>query len=167
MLDVGTNEQLKKGLPTLWIIWGAMVFSLVLYLVVADYVAKEIPLPKLEPDLRELLRTVMIALSLVELLIAVWLRKRLLAGKYSPRTTSPRSAANHLTPLVAGYLSGMMICLALCESVGIYGFVLFLLGEPPATLYGFVGVAILGMFLFRPRLADLENLALRKGAESH
>jgi len=164
MLDTATNEQLRKGAPTLWFIWWAMAVSLVLYLVVAEYVVKEIPLPELAPDILELLRTVLGLVSLIELLIAVWLRKRMLAGNFSPRTAPSRSAT-HLHPLVARYLSTMVIGLALCESVGIYGFVLVLLGEPMATLYSFVGVAVLGMFLFRPRLDDLEMLALRQSAD--
>ncbi len=37
------------------------------------------------------------------------------------------------------------------KSIGILGFVLFILGHDPATLYQFIGVSDFAMFLYRPR----------------
>ena len=56
-------------------------------------------------------------------------------------------------------MSRVVVWLALSESVGVYGFVLFLLGGGFGTLYIFVALAALGMLYHRPRLHELERFA--------
>ncbi len=54
----------------------------------------------------------------------------------------------------------MVVSLALSESIGIYGFVLFLLGDGFRTLYIFIGISALAMFFYRPKREELEALAI-------
>lgn len=56
----------------------------------------------------------------------------------------------------------MVVSLALSESIGIYGFVLFLLGDSFGTLHIFVGISALAMFFYRPKREELETLAMRE-----
>ena len=52
----------------------------------------------------------------------------------------------------------LVLCLALCESIGIYGLVLFFLGDTFQTLYTFVVISAAGMFYYRPKREELETL---------
>ncbi|MBU2499127.1 MAG: hypothetical protein KKE57_09510 [Proteobacteria bacterium] len=54
----------------------------------------------------------------------------------------------------------MMISLALSESIGIYGLVLFFLGDSLRTLYTFIGISALAIIYHRPKREELETLAL-------
>jgi len=54
----------------------------------------------------------------------------------------------------------MIVSLALSESIGIYGLVLFLLGDSFQTLYIFISISALAMFFYRPKREDLETLAI-------
>jgi hypothetical protein len=52
----------------------------------------------------------------------------------------------------------VIISLALCESVGIYGLVLFFLGKNTMDLYLLLGVSAAAMIYYRPRKDELLNL---------
>jgi len=53
----------------------------------------------------------------------------------------------------------MVISLALSESIGIYGLVLFLLGKNTMDLYLFILVSAGAMIMYRPRKDELLSLA--------
>jgi len=46
----------------------------------------------------------------------------------------------------------------LIESVGIFGFVMFILGDNFNTLYIFSGLSALGMFLYRPQMDEYARI---------
>ncbi len=54
----------------------------------------------------------------------------------------------------------MLLSLALSESIGIYGLVLFFLGDSFQTLYIFIGISALGMFHYRPKREEIEKFAV-------
>ena len=58
------------------------------------------------------------------------------------------------------YTAVVVISLALVESIGIYGFVLFGLGGGLKTLYTFIGISALAMIFYRPKREELEKLAM-------
>jgi hypothetical protein len=60
----------------------------------------------------------------------------------------------------------MVVSLALSESIGIYGLVLFFLGESFRTLYIFLGISALAIFLYRPKREELEALTMRDSVSS-
>lgn len=49
------------------------------------------------------------------------------------------------------YLVTIMVSMSLIQSVGIMGFVMFILGDDFNTLYIFIGMSALGLFLYRPK----------------
>ena len=54
-------------------------------------------------------------------------------------------------------LAGLILGLALAESIGIAGFLLFQVGDDLNTLYIFVGLSALAMILHRPKLDFVEE----------
>ena len=63
-------------------------------------------------------------------------------------------------PVIGKYTSAMLLSLALSESIGIYGLVLFFLGDSFQTLYIFIGISALGMFNYRPKREEIEKFAV-------
>jgi hypothetical protein len=60
----------------------------------------------------------------------------------------------------AKYTVAMLVSLALSESIGIFGFLLFLFGDNFQVLYTFIAVSALAMFFYRPKREELETLAI-------
>jgi hypothetical protein len=56
------------------------------------------------------------------------------------------------------YLITVIVSQAMIESVGILGFLMFILGDGFNTLYIFSGLAILGFFLHRPKQTEYESI---------
>ncbi len=77
----------------------------------------------------------------------------------------PLLISNQASP-IARYATAMVVSLALSESIGIYGFVLFLLGDNFRTLHIFVGISALAKFFYRPKREELETLAMRESGSA-
>ena len=60
----------------------------------------------------------------------------------------------------AKYSTALIVSLGLSESIGIYGFVLFLLGDDLQTLYIFIGISALAIYVHRPKREEIETLAI-------
>jgi hypothetical protein len=56
------------------------------------------------------------------------------------------------------YLVSVIISLALSESIGIYGLVLALLGDSLNSLWILTFLAVLSMFLYRPKFGEYQSI---------
>ena len=56
------------------------------------------------------------------------------------------------------YLVTVIVSMSLIESVGIFGFVMFVLGDNFNTLYIFTGLSALGLFLYRPKVHEYAGI---------
>ena len=56
------------------------------------------------------------------------------------------------------FIKGTLVIWALCEAVGIYGLVLFILGHNSTDFFIFMALSLLYFFVFYPRYADFERL---------
>ena len=56
------------------------------------------------------------------------------------------------------YLVTVIVSMSLIESVGIFGFVMFILGDNFNTLYIFSGLSALGVFLYRPKMDEYARI---------
>jgi F0F1-type ATP synthase membrane subunit c/vacuolar-type H+-ATPase subunit K len=156
------KDAIQKGMMTLWIMWAAMIGSILIYIYIVHAFGDEIRQP-LHPDFpMELLRNIFYGLSIITILLSHFLRKLLLAVKND--NVSPgflKSKAQPNQPLFVGkYTIALMISLALSESIAIYGLVLFLLGADLQTFYIFTAISVLSMFYYRPKKIELEELAI-------
>jgi hypothetical protein len=156
------DRELNRHFLTLWIIWGAMLSSLAMYLLIchaAPGIQAERPM---EVSLG-LLRNILLGVSAAELLILYFIRRSM----FSPTARGPLNRRIESKPLISKrmfmskYVSMVIISLAISESLGIYGLVLFILGDNYSTLYTFVLISILAMVAFRPKAVELERLAVK------
>jgi hypothetical protein len=54
----------------------------------------------------------------------------------------------------------MMVSLSLSEGVGLFGFALFLLTLDFGILYGFISIAAIAVFVYRPNFEEFERFVI-------
>ena len=154
------SEDIKKievGFRTLNIIWGAMLISVFIYIIVGLYIVDEIDI-HLESNIIDMLRNVLYGSTLSILFVTKLLRGMLLSAKGSSANTV-RSQIYSQYPAISKYTTALIITLALCESIGILGLTLFILGKNLKDLYLFIIVSAASMIYYRPKKEDIVNLA--------
>ncbi len=163
MLTPDKRKQLQAAMMTIWIIWGAMIASLLLYVVVALLLGDHLlSRETFDPGLLTTLTRIFMAISAALLLVAFFLRRSLL-NRQPEMIAEPVQAP----PLPTGqYMTNLLICLALCEAIGIFGFVLYMLGGDFTTFVLFIAVGLAGMIYFRPSSRHVEKLmAINSGRQ--
>lgn len=161
MLRSSDKEAIDRGMILTWVIWTALFLSLFVYVLVCHLVGDKIR-QNANPDFPlDLFRNILYFIAIIELIISYFLRKAALAVRSSD--TSPRksiiSQTSTQSAFIGKYAVAMIITLALSESIGIYGMVLFFLGDSFNTLYTFIGVAAIAMFFYRPKKEEIMMLA--------
>jgi len=139
----------------LWLLWAALLASLVIYLVIAERVAPSArPLDTASISTRASLLLYGVAFAVFA--CAFGLRRLLLrpAGpSIVPAADGPRTLAR--------YTAAVLVSSALCESVAILALVLHLVGYDRTTVYSLILLSAAAMLMLRPRNAELERLLRR------
>ncbi len=165
MLDGKEKEILGQGIRVVWVVWAAMLSSLGVYIFVCQRVAGRLPASRAADSLSTL-RAVLFAAAVVELAVIPRLRRYMLKTGAGTTARSPmRAVGQPFHPAAARYMSATVVTLALAESIGIYGMLLFFLGIDPGTLYMFIGVSAGAMVYYRPRMEELERVAVTMKAD--
>ena len=146
-------EQLKSDLILPWVIQGIMLAMLMAYVIVCIIFGDLIQqlLPEAE---RVLIRTILYVLAIVTFPMTNLLRYIQLRLNQ----TMPYSKAAPISVAKKRYLVTVIVSLSLIESVGIFGFVMFILGDGFNTLYIFTGLSALGLFLYRPKPDEYKRI---------
>lgn len=160
MLTEQESARARKALLVNWIIWFVIFFSLVIYLVVAHLVGADIQTADLPEVTYRMILKILMGLGTVQLVVSFPLRKFIInsgqkRGLPGRRSDMPRP---DIDKVVQRYSIALVIALALCESVGIYGLVIFFLGQDLQTLYLFVAASAAAMVLHRPRMSEIEDV---------
>ena len=146
-------EQLKYDLILPWLIQGFMLATLATFLIVCIAFGDQIqePLPETQ---RVLIRTILYVVAIVTFPMTNLIRHIQLRLNQ----TMPYSNATPGMVAKKRYLVTIIVSLSLIESVGIFGFVMFILGDNFNTLYIFSGLSALGMFLYRPKVDEYARI---------
>jgi uncharacterized membrane protein YesL len=146
-------EQLKSDLFLPWAIQGSMLAMLVALLIVCITFGAQIqqPLPEVQ---RVLIRTILYVVAIATLPMTNLLRHIQLRLNQ----TMPLSHGTPENEAKKRYLVTIIVSMSLIESVGIFGFVMFILGDNFNTLYIFSGLSALGMFLYRPKVDEYAKI---------
>ena len=150
------TQQLDTGWKIILVIWGAILASLGMYLVVCLFIiGKELKID-IDPNLPlEKIKYALFGASFITLFAVHYLRKFLLKDKKPSQTPSPQH------PAVARYTVIVVITSAILESIGIYGIILFLLAKDTLSLYQLLIISAVAMIHFRPRKDELSKLAFQ------
>lgn len=149
-------EKLDKGLLTLNLIWAAMLISLFIYLFVGIYIKDTLRIT-MEKDVVDMLRNALYLVSLITLIATRFIRKLILSGK--DINTDQSSYKSDQPRGLARYTSAMVVSLAMTESIGIYGLVLFFLGKNEVDLYLFILISAATMLIYRPKRDEIIGLS--------
>ena len=152
--------QLKSDLFLPWLIQGVMLASLVVYVIVCITLGDQIqqPLPEAQ---RVLIRTILYVVAIVTFPMTNLLRYIQLRLNQ----TMPFSSIDPEGEAKKRYFVTIIVSMSLIESVGIFGFVMFILGDNFNTLYIFTGLSALGLFLYRPKVHEYAGIVKALTAE--
>ncbi len=148
------DQEIDKGLLNLKIIWFAMLMSLVIYLFVGLYAGARLG-PSMKEDAIGILRTLLYIVSFVTLIATRYIRKLVLSRKSQYHPSS--QTLQH--PTLQSYTTATIAALAMSESIGIYGLVLFFLGKNSMDLYLLILISAAAIFMYRPRRDEVVTLA--------
>lgn len=162
MLGRVEPEQLKSDLFLPWVIAGIMLAMLGVSVIVCQTIGDQLqqPLPEAQ---RVLIRTLFYAVAIVTFPTTNLIRHIFLRLNQ----TMPYSHAAHENEAKKRYLVTVIVSMSLIESVGVFGFVMFILGDNFNTLYIFSGLSALGLFLYRPKVDEYASIIEALAAQKH
>jgi len=158
-MDENDRADIGEAMLSLWCVWGAQLAALVVLVVISHV---------LGPQMRErtrmgddsflgMLQIVIGIVSAFSLVIAWYLRKSLLGGKFRlfQNICAQMAAARKMAAYIVKYRAAVLIAMAIPPSVGIYGFILSMFGAANTVFYGFIIVSALALIWQRPRREEL------------
>lgn len=157
------RDPLKSGLTLPWAVTGMMLAMLAAYIVVCHTLGEQLQQPLTE-DGRVLIRTVLYMVAIVTFPLTNLLRHiqiRLNETMPRPSASTPEAVAK------SRYLVTVIVSTALVEAVGVFGLVMFVLGDGFNTLYIFTGLSALGLFLYRPKTAEYAGIIDAIATQEH
>jgi len=154
-----------KGVDAGWrvvlMIWGAILASLGVYLVVCLSVGKSLQINISSDFSFKTIKYALFGVSYITLFLVYYLRKFLMNPGRSIPNSKQISSTQH--PAIAKYTIAIVITSALLESIGIYGVILFLLAKDTSSLYQLLLISAVGMIYYRPRKEELIKIASHMG----
>jgi hypothetical protein len=146
-------------LLTLNVIWAVMLMSLFIYLFVGLYIKDTLRIT-MDNTLIATLRNVLYVVSFITLIATRFIRKFVLSGKGKSTLINANQSSyqSDQPPALARYTSAMVVSLAMTESIGIYGLVLFFLGKNQVDLYLFILISAATMLIYRPKRDEIVSL---------
>ncbi|MBW1999888.1 MAG: hypothetical protein JRJ29_18245 [Deltaproteobacteria bacterium] len=161
-MDTNTNEVIERGMRRLWLIWSAILGSLLVYVFICHQLGDELR-ANVGPNFPlGTFRNILYIITIITLFLTYFFRKFMLSGKVGKsevKVPAPGLFGSQ-TPFLSKYTTAIIVSLALSESIGIYGLVLFFLGGNFQTLYVLIGISALSMFYYRPKREEIEKLSL-------
>jgi F0F1-type ATP synthase membrane subunit c/vacuolar-type H+-ATPase subunit K len=154
------KDEIEKGYRRLYIIWMALVASLFFYILICHMLGDAYR-QNIKPGYPyETMQKSLLLVSIVQLGLSLYFRKFLLSSRSSVHKSklTPRISSQSVSPELAKYFIAVLVTNALSESIGIFGFVLFLLGDTYETLYLFMAISTVAMIYHRPKKDELLGL---------
>ena len=147
------GEELEKGMSILKIIWAALAMSLIMYVFAVPLLLGDTNLV-LPAEAYADLRLTLYGIAFATLVASWFVRRLILAGKPS---ATPTKSRQH--PVIQRYTTAMIVALAMTEAIGLYGLVLYLLGNNRTDLYLLTTLSAAAMTLYFPRKDEVLQFA--------
>jgi len=155
-------KSLDADLKLPWIVVGMMLVMLITYVVICFTLGTELqqPLPEIT---RVKIRTALYVVAILSFPMTNLLRHIQL----KLNQTMPLTRADYRTEAKKRYLVTVIVSMTLMESIGAFGFVLFMLGDGNNNLFIFTGLSALGLFLYRPKLEEYQRVVELLAIKTH
>lgn len=156
------QKSLEADLKLPWLIVGIMLVSLIIYVIICFTLGAELqqPLPEIT---RVKIRTALYIVAIVSFPMTNLLRHIQLRLNQ----TMPLTQLAYQSEAKKRYLLTVTISMTLMESIGVFGFVLFMLGDGQNNLIIFTGLSALGLFLYRPKLHEYSQIVESLANKNH
>ena len=138
----------KNELLPHWLVVAAILMTLLAYVVICHWFGHELQQP-LPEERRVFLRTIFYMIAIIAFPITNLIRHIQL--RLNQTMPGGKSARNR-------YLLTVIVSMLLVEGIGVLGFVMFMLGDAFNTLYIFIGLSVLGVYLYRPKFEEYEGI---------
>ena len=161
MLDP-TREvrQLKAGMFKVWTVWIAMFLTLVLSLIFAFLLGRNVERLHHPQTIRQI-TLILYGVAVVGLILAYFVRKYMLhraSSKPLPEETG--NAPGQISPYIARYKPAVVVSLVIAESIAAFGLTIFFMNGNFTTFLIFLAISLVGLFLYRPKFEEVEKLAI-------
>ncbi len=152
-MEMISDQELNKALLPMRIIWLFLVLAPVFYLLAGIYLEAAIN-TNLDPKTLKNVKMVLYIVAFITLVITGYVRNHILARQETPGVKQPTGN----NPILQKYFVSMIVALAMSESIGVYGLVLFFLGKDRTDLYLLILVSVVTMFFYFPKKEHLRIL---------
>ena len=162
MLDPTTREvrQLKAGMFKVWTVWIAMFLTLVLALIFAFLLGKNVEQMHHPRAIRQITQ-ILYGVSIVGLILAYFIRRYMLHRASSkPLPAETENVSGYISPYIARYKPAVVVSLAIAESIAAFGLTIFFMDGNLTTFLIFLAISLVGLFLYRPKFEEVEKLAI-------
>jgi len=136
-----SEQEIQADLLGAGIIRAVALMSLVAMVAICHIYAEQIQLG-FELQERVVLRTVLYVVAILSFPVMKFIRHVLV--RLNQSGDGDKSAKRR-------YLSTIIVSMMMAESIGFYGVLMYVLGDSFNTLYIFVGLSALAMFLYQPK----------------
>ncbi len=151
-----SEQQLQSDLLSAGIIRAVGLLSLIAIIVVCHYYADKIQLGIDEPQ-RVIIRTILYVVAILTFPVMKFIRHVLLRlNQTSSGDKSPK----------VRYRMTIIVSMLVAEGIGLYGLIMFILGDSYNTLYIFMMLSALAMYLYRPDPQEYRALVERLEAKA-
>jgi hypothetical protein len=169
MLDEKDRVDIEKEMRLLWFMWagdvGVPVAVVSICYLMAEQIRENIH-PK-EGFPLGVLEVILAVVGLFLLALAYFLRKALRRGKLNlyEKTSMQEAATRNKPGYLLKYRMNVLVPMMIPPSLGLFGFMLFMLGAGYETLCAFAIVSALGVLWQRPRKKELIDFFHREKAK--
>ena len=151
-----SEQQLQSDLLSAGVIRAVGLMSLIALVAVCHIYADKIQIG-LDEQQRIVIRTILYIVAITTFPVMKFVRHVLLRlNQTMSGNKSPKSR----------YMLTIIISMLVAESIGIYGFVMYILGDSYNTLYIFIMLSALAMFLYKPNQQEYKMLVESLEAKS-
>ena len=161
MSQENNTESFEKGFMVTRIIWAGIFVCLFGYVIVCHAVAGGNFRNEISGFPLDLIRNILFGVSMIVLSLAYFIRRRIVTVEPGATINRPSGSASssNLAQFLPKYTAAILVSSALSEAVGIFGLVLFLMGDSFQNLYLFVGISAIALIYFRPKKEEIEKMA--------
>ena len=171
-LDEQEMKNLNSGLLVIRLIWLGLFIALIVYIVIANILGEGMILEEGESDpVFDAIGYILVVFGLIQIGVSYFLKKAVLNQKGAlSKIMGYMSMADPSTLVISGgnpnsavgrYIGGMLFIWGLCECIGIYALVMFILNGDFLYFYIMIGISVASLIYFRPRKQELVDIALQ------
>jgi hypothetical protein len=162
MQYLAKREEIKSLYQKTSVVWLAFLISLGLYLFICHFFEETV---RTSIGMRYPVTTIsktLLGASVAVAILSSYFRRWILSVKFGIQRNrvGDRMPGPTTSVLTAVYLPAVIVPLALSESIGVFGMVLFFLGDNFRSLYLFLAISAISMYYHKPKMNEIEHLSV-------